>query len=148
MIYRLFKKLGEKVAKVIFSPFKEKEKDMEYRKITVNEYDCYIVNIHNMFLCGYIKIPKNNYYFGKNYDYLNFGKDEISIGCDWTYSGKNIPTCPNAGTGWFLGFDFAHDDDMINLGEKLMSYKTDKNAIEIFEKATRMLNLSNIMVQS
>lgn len=131
--------------------FKKKEKPKvssgsQYEKIVISGYECYIVNMQNMFLCGYIKLPMNNPYFGKDYDILNFGKYAINIQTDWTFSGTNIPCCKEAGIGWFLGFDCAHTDDIVIVKGKLMSHRDREYIIKCFSKAIRMLKINSLEV--
>lgn len=66
-------------------------------------YNYYVLSL-GTHPCAYVEIPKNNKFFGKDYD-------DIHIACHGglTYAGHQLATADHE--GWFIGWDYAHYGD-------------------------------------
>ena len=72
----------------------------------VDGYRCAIVGRKMGHRCGYIGLPKEHKYYGKDYNDI-----DVDIHGGWTYS-NNSNDYPVESNGlWWIGFDCAHWDD-------------------------------------
>lgn len=67
-------------------------------------YVCAVVFQRGGHRCGYVSLPKNNPYFGKNYD-------DIPISCHGGLTYARSTLAGISGEGWWIGFDCGHAGD-------------------------------------
>ena len=79
------------------------EKEGMRKEFVYKGYDCLIRRTSMHILCGYVKLPKEHKYYGK--DDLEIPVD-VHGGLTWTGELKNEQ-------GYWIGFDCAHIDDLI-----------------------------------
>lgn len=98
-----------------------KMKEMEYgtnRKIELllkgkyKGFSFYILNL-GTHPTAYIEIPKEHKYFNKNYEEI----EEIEVNGGLTFSSNKLHISETEKLeGWFIGWDYAHYGDYMNLG--------------------------------
>lgn len=86
---------------------------------------------------AYIKIPKSHPYYKKDYRKID-NRNLVHGG--FTFSGENLDKKYGLSEGWYLGWDYAHCTDFINLpGHSLSGFKRriediEKDCKEIIDK--------------
>lgn len=59
---------------------------------------------------AYIRIPEGHPYYGKGYDEID---DKFMVHGGFTFSDTNLSKNYNLPDGWYLGWDYAHDEDFM-----------------------------------
>lgn len=72
-------------------------------------FRCVITKNDRMgFLCGYVGLPPEHPFHGKDYDDCH----SIDVHGGWTYGADGV-SCIDRDEKWYLGFDCAHAGDLI-----------------------------------
>jgi hypothetical protein len=96
-------------------------------------YKYLVVLLDRGYRCGYVRVPVDHPYFKKNYE------DITNIRCHGGLTYSNLQTKPNKimPIGYWLGFDCAHKDDLVDINS------IRERAVQIGFEAFNNVNLDN-----
>lgn len=95
---------------------------MQEERFEYKGYPCVILFQSMGFRCGYVGLPKDNQYYGKEYDDI-----PVNCHCGLTYSSSTL-FCQEDKNTWWIGFDCGHACDGFDL-EKIKEYFADNEEV-------------------
>lgn len=102
-------------------------KPIQEERFEYKGFPCVILFQSMGFRCGYVGLPKDNQYYGKEYDGI-----PVNCHCGLTYSSSTLFHQEEKNT-WWIGFDCGHACDGFDI-DKLKEYYADDDEV------TRMIN--------
>lgn len=116
----------------------KKRKEFEVECLwTYNNLECAIIfNIHCAHRCGYVGVPKGNFFYGKSYDEIS---DYIDVHGGVTFAGKRDFSKEDL---WWIGFDCGHYGDKSDI-ESMERYMEENGYTE---KEMQMLMGTQILL--